>query len=244
MLFDLKGKRRRAVQGTYLTLAVLMGAGLVLFGIGSSTNGGLGTLFGNGGSGSNKGTEIQQNQIKAAQKTLAVQPKNVAALGVLIRNNYRLATSKQVDPNSFTFPKDAQPYLLQAVAAWNRYLNTNPAKLDTGLAQTIHQAYDALLTIDQSSAAKQNYYGGLAELYGLIAQQQAKPSAQVYILIAEYANAASKPDIAKRATARAVALAPKKDRKQVLAATKQPPPEEQTAQQSQGPQPVPGTGGK
>ena len=25
MLFDLKGKRRRAVQGTYLTLAVLMG---------------------------------------------------------------------------------------------------------------------------------------------------------------------------------------------------------------------------
>ena len=41
MLFDLKGKRRRAVQGTYLMLAILMGAGLVLFGIGSSTNGGL-----------------------------------------------------------------------------------------------------------------------------------------------------------------------------------------------------------
>ena len=27
MLFDLKGKRRRTVQITYLTLAVLMGAG-------------------------------------------------------------------------------------------------------------------------------------------------------------------------------------------------------------------------
>jgi hypothetical protein len=36
MLFDLRGKRRRAVQATYLTLAVLMGGGLVLFGIGGS----------------------------------------------------------------------------------------------------------------------------------------------------------------------------------------------------------------
>ena len=60
MLFDLKGKRRRAVQGTYLMLAVLMGAGLVLFGIGSSTNGGLGDLF-SGGGGSNKGNSVVQN---------------------------------------------------------------------------------------------------------------------------------------------------------------------------------------
>src|SRR3954465_1265706 len=41
MLFDLKGKRRRFVQATYLSLAVLMGGGLVLFGIGGGTNGGL-----------------------------------------------------------------------------------------------------------------------------------------------------------------------------------------------------------
>ena len=34
MLFDLKGKRRRVVQGVYLTLAVLMAGGLVFFGIG------------------------------------------------------------------------------------------------------------------------------------------------------------------------------------------------------------------
>ena len=35
MLFDLQGKRRRVVQATYLTLALLMGGGLVFFGIGS-----------------------------------------------------------------------------------------------------------------------------------------------------------------------------------------------------------------
>ena len=39
MLFDLRGRRRRAVQATYLMLAVLMGGGLVLFGIGGDASG-------------------------------------------------------------------------------------------------------------------------------------------------------------------------------------------------------------
>ena len=41
MLFDLRGRRRRAVQATYLLLAVLMGGGLVLFGIGGEVSGAL-----------------------------------------------------------------------------------------------------------------------------------------------------------------------------------------------------------
>jgi hypothetical protein len=42
MLFDLRGRgRRRTVQAIYLSLAILMGGGLVLFGIGGATNGGL-----------------------------------------------------------------------------------------------------------------------------------------------------------------------------------------------------------
>ena len=58
MLFDLRGRRRRAVQATYLTLAVLMGGGLVLFGIGGNTSGGLFDAFsGGGGGGGNDATE-------------------------------------------------------------------------------------------------------------------------------------------------------------------------------------------
>ena len=42
MLFDLRGRgRRRFVQGIYLGLAILMGGGLILFGVGAGTNGGL-----------------------------------------------------------------------------------------------------------------------------------------------------------------------------------------------------------
>ena len=90
MLFDLKGKRRRTVQVTYLTLAVLMGAGLVLFGIGSSVNGGLGDLF-KGGGGSNQANKTIQKKIDAANKVLQRDPRNQAALVQLTRGHYQLA---------------------------------------------------------------------------------------------------------------------------------------------------------
>src|SRR5207245_936966 len=48
MLFDLKGKRRRTVQVTYVGLAFLMAAGLIGAGIGCGTSGGIFDLFGDG----------------------------------------------------------------------------------------------------------------------------------------------------------------------------------------------------
>src|SRR4051794_41690261 len=87
MLFDLKGKRHRTVQGVYLTLAILMGAGLVLFGIGSSGSGGLFDAF-DGGSGSSKGNETAQKQIDAANKRLKTNPKNAVRLAALMRGHY------------------------------------------------------------------------------------------------------------------------------------------------------------
>ena len=53
MLFDLRGRgRRRTVQTIYLTLAILLGGGLVLFGIGGSVSGGLFDALGLTGGGS------------------------------------------------------------------------------------------------------------------------------------------------------------------------------------------------
>ncbi len=46
MLFDLRGSgRRRTVKIVYITLAFLMGGGLVLFGIGGDVSGGLFDAF-------------------------------------------------------------------------------------------------------------------------------------------------------------------------------------------------------
>ena len=47
MLFDLRGKRKRLVQVIYASLALLMGGGLVLFGIGGEVSGGLLDAFTN-----------------------------------------------------------------------------------------------------------------------------------------------------------------------------------------------------
>ncbi|MBA3437689.1 MAG: hypothetical protein H0U14_06795, partial [Thermoleophilaceae bacterium] len=63
MLFDIQGKRRRVVQATYLTLAVLLGGGLVLFGIGGDVSGGLFDAFSERGGGSGNGNGIIEERV-------------------------------------------------------------------------------------------------------------------------------------------------------------------------------------
>ena len=212
MLFDLKGKRRRVVQGVYLTLAILMGAGLVLFGIGSSTNGGLGDLF-SGGGGSNKGNDVVQKKIDAAEKQLQVNPKNVAALGDVIRGHYQLATAK-ADPNTGVFSKDASDDLRQAAVAWQRYVATNPKKVDVGLGRVMVQAYSGLAQLATGSqATATKYWAGASEASELIAGQQ--PNAANYIALVQYASLAKQTNKADLAGQKAISLAPKSQRKAV-----------------------------
>ena len=73
MLFDLRGRgRRRTVQTIYLTLAVLMGGGLVLFGIGGSVSGGLFDAVGLTGGGS--GGSSANEQLEAGEGGGAPRP--------------------------------------------------------------------------------------------------------------------------------------------------------------------------
>ena len=212
MLFDLKGKRRRMVQGVYLTLAILMGAGLVLFGIGSSVNGGLSDLFSSGG-GSNKGDQIVQDRIDTAEKQLATNPKNTAALAQVIRGHYQLATANS-DQTTGQFSKDAQEDLQQAADAWQRYLATEPKKVDTGLARVMVQAYSGLAqlaTDDTATASKQ--WTGAANATELIAAQQ--PNVNNYIALVQYATLAGQTNKADLAGKKAVQLAPKSQKKAV-----------------------------
>ena len=212
MLFDLKGKRRRAVQGTYLGLAILMGGGLVLFGIGGNTNGGLSDLFGGGG-GSNKGDEIVQKKIDTAEKQLAVNPTNQAALAEVIRGHYQLATANS-DPNTGQFSKDARDDLLKAADAWQKYLATNPKQTNIGLARVMVQAYSGLAqgtTDDQ--AATQRYWAGAANATELVAAAQ--PNSNNYIALVQYATLAGQTNKADLAGKKAIELAPKNQKKAV-----------------------------
>jgi hypothetical protein len=106
MLFDLRSRgRRRTVQAVYLFLAVLIGGGLVLFGVGAG-NGLGGLLNGLTGGGSTAGqqsaiSQAEKNAIKATTR----DPNNAAAWANLIQARWSTARSSNayVDPNTGQF---------------------------------------------------------------------------------------------------------------------------------------------
>src|SRR5262245_49293141 len=124
MLFDLRGRRRKAVQATYLLLAVLMGGGLVLFGIGGGVSGGLLDAFQGGGGGGDSGNEIVEKRIDREQKRLAANPQNEELMKALVRDNYTLAAA-QIGSGAQAFPDEAKDELRQAGKYWQQYLATH-----------------------------------------------------------------------------------------------------------------------
>jgi hypothetical protein len=207
MLFDLKGRRRRVVQVTYIGLAVVMAAGAIGFGIGGAS-GGLLDAF-KGGGGSSNGNATLQKQIDAAQKRLAVNPQDQAALTQIVRGNYQLA-GLNVDTNTGTYNADGKKFLQKAATAWERYLNTNPAKPDAILANFMFQAYSQVGLNQPAKAEK------AAEI---VAEKQ--NSSNAYIQVVQYAALAGDTRTANLAGQKALALAPKGQRSNVAKAVKQ-----------------------
>ncbi|MCW3005516.1 MAG: hypothetical protein JWP17_142 [Solirubrobacterales bacterium] len=205
MLFDLRGRgRRRTVQGIYLLLAVLMGGGLVLFGIGGSTSGGLvDAITGNGGS--NPGTKTYEDRVASAQKKTAATPTSVVAWHDLARAEYQLAgIGDNFDTTSSTFSAKGKAQLTKADAAWQRYLKllgTN-GKVDSTLANQMVQAYSPA-GLDRAADAV------TAIEYAIDAQPQ---SAGLYSQLAVYAWTAKQDRKGDLASAKAVELTPKDQR--------------------------------
>ena len=200
MLFDLRGRRRRAVQATYLMLAVLMGGGLVLFGIGGDVSGGLFDAFSDRTGGA--GNEIVEERIDRNEDRVKEQPRAGAPHKELVRDYYALAVGQASDQG--VFPADAQDDLRQASSHWKTYLEVEKGKPDASLARVALQVYDqTALNQPQQSV----------EVARIIAQDG--NDAASYMQLAQYALLAGDKRIEKLASAKAVDLAPKNQRKQV-----------------------------
>src|SRR5436309_14081365 len=121
MLFDLRSRgRRRTVQAVYLTLAVLLGGGLVLFGVGAGNGfGGILNAFTGGGSGAQKAVVSQQE--KAALAATRQNPSNPQGWASLLQARWTSAgQSASYNAQTGTFTAAGKNELAGATAAWQR----------------------------------------------------------------------------------------------------------------------------
>jgi hypothetical protein len=211
MLFDLQGKRRRMVQATYLILAILMGGGLVLFGVGSGDiSGGLFDAITGNDSGGGGGSSLVQKRVKRDEAALKANPQNKAALADLVRAHFQLAGEDQ-DQSTGQFGDNGKAQLRKAASAWERYTKVVD-KPDDSLANLMLQAYSEIGLNDPSKATD------VATI-----SAAANPSAAAYLRVAQYAQQAGRTAVADRAGLKALDLAPKNQKKlvkQQLAAIK------------------------
>ena len=199
MLFDLRGRgRRRTVQVIYLGLAIILGGGLVLFGVGTgSGNGGLLNAFGGG-------SNNQSSQISSAEKTALKQtqknPSNPAAWAALETARYQNASSSGFDTATGTYTTAGKKELANATDAWQKYLALTKSP-SNNLAIFAGNAYGTLGQYANSAAAWE------------IATQSDASSVKSFECLAMTAYAAQQTRKGDLAAAKAASLVPKASRK-------------------------------
>lgn len=211
MLFDLRGRgRRRTVQGIYLMLALLMGVGLVGFGIGGG--------FGGGGivdalkSGHGGSPTSFSDRVASDQKQTRLYPNNPAVWATLAHDAFQLAgQGDNYSQATGQFTDKGRAVLGQVKSAWDRYLALSPAHPDADLANEMVQALGPG-GLDQASDAVQ-------ALQIVVAARP--PSVALFLLLAQLQYQAGHSREGDLASAKAVSLAPASERAAVQAQVKQ-----------------------
>lgn len=188
MLFDLRGRgRRRTIQGIYLFLAVLMGGGLIFFGVGG-TGVGLFNSDNNNGSG---GT-VSNDALKKAEKSVRRRPNDPKAWAELTRTRFQ---SADYDSTKQLFTNAKQ---LQGVSnAYKRYrVLLHNGKPDVAILQQMVQVY--------GESGLQQYSAAVPVVEDVTA---IRPSVTGYEQLAIYAKVAGQTRKADLAQQKAITLA-------------------------------------
>jgi len=207
MLFDLRGRgRRRTVQAIYLGLAIIMGGGLVLFGIGGATSGGLiDAIQGNGSTTSS--SDVFQKRVDTLDKRVKANPRDSRAWAELADVRFQAATSGvNYDQTNGVYTAKGKAALRSAAAAWQRHLALSPDKPNTRVANEMVQAY--------GPSGLRNYPEAVKALEFVI-DATPKPTYQTYAQLAVLSHGAKQTRKEKLARQKALDLAPKSQRKAV-----------------------------
>jgi hypothetical protein len=204
MLFDLRGRgRRRTVQVIYLGLAILMGGGLVLFGIGSDQSGGLVDAFTDDAQSGGSAAESVNKRIDAQLAKVRVNPKDADAWAQLAILRFQRAGIDGVAQDG-SYTEDGKRRLTLATQAWERHLALDPKEPNLRAANLMVQAYQATEQLPKAVRAKQ-----------LVTAAEDPPSSNLYQQLAALAYQARDNRVGDLAATRAVDLAPAEDRKEL-----------------------------
>jgi hypothetical protein len=209
MLFDLRGRgRRRTVQVIYLSLAILMGGGLVLFGIGGATSGGLVDAI--TGNQTEDVQDIYAERVKSLETRIAAQPQNAQLQADLARAQFQRATTGEgFDQATGTFTEEGRADLQAVKRAWERHVElAGDGKVDANVARLMVQAFGQTGLNDPGAAV-----GAMEE----VISGTDKPTAALYAQYAILAFTAGQNRKGELAERRAVSLAPEAQREQIKA---------------------------
>lgn len=207
MLFDLRGRgRRRTVQVIYLCLAILLGGGLVLFGIGSDSSGGLVDAFNDDANQGGSATEAVDKRVDAQLAKVRANPKDADAWAQLAIARFQRAGVDGITQEG-TYTDDGKRRLKLATAAWERHLALDPEKPDLRAANLMVQAYQGIDELRKAVRAKE-----------LVTAAEDPPSSNSYQQLAALAYQAGDNRLGDLASSRAVDLAPADERKDLRTA--------------------------
>lgn len=205
MLFDLRGKgRRNTVRVIYLGLALLMGGGLVFFGIGGNVSGGLLNAFDSSG-GSSNGTF--EKRVARYEARVEKNPRDAAAWAELARARYQeTSAGENYDQATSSFTPKGIAKLREVERAWDRYLALNPRKPNADIANLMVQAFgpSGLNKLDKAVAAME-----------IVVDQRRPETAALYGQLAQLAYLAGQTRKGDLSAAKAVSLADKDEKQQL-----------------------------
>jgi hypothetical protein len=158
MLFDLRGSgRRRVVKIVYITLAFLMGGGLVLFGIGGggALPGGLVDAITQGGSGDDSADRFREQE-QAASARARANPTDAALWAAVARARFNLANSgENVDQSTGNYTDAGAEQLRAAGRAWEEHVELAGDNPDSRVASLMVQGYAGLGEMEKATAAQE-----------------------------------------------------------------------------------------
>jgi hypothetical protein len=202
MLFDLRGRgRRRTVQVIYLGLAILMGGGLVLFGIGSSSSGGLFDAFSNNSGGGGNAIDAVEKRIDTQLARARTNPKNADAFAQLAILRFQRAGIDGIAQDG-SYTEDGKRRLGLAADAWEKHLALDPKQPNLRAANLMVQAYQGLNELPKAVRAKQ-----------IVTAAEKNPTSNQFQQLAALAYQAGDNRVGDLAATRAVDLAEPSDRK-------------------------------